>query len=254
MRSHELLGIRIGHYDLENLLAVATDRIEQRVGVPFTFGCANPHSLVVAKSDATFRLALQSCSAVVADGVGLTLAGRAVGADVGPRITGTDFFIGMMSALNRRGGRVFFLGSTDLVLNRVRSFAQADFPNVHVDALSPPFGEWDSHTNTQLIAKINAARPDILWIGMTAPKQEKWMHANLEHLNVPVMGAVGAVFDYYAKTVIRAPDWLCRAGLEWLYRLSRDPRRLWRRTVISAPAFLWLMVRERLLQVRRSQY
>jgi N-acetylglucosaminyldiphosphoundecaprenol N-acetyl-beta-D-mannosaminyltransferase len=253
-RSCDLLGIRIGNYDLEGLLAVATDTIEQRGRMPFTFACANPHSLVIAKSDVAFRFALQSCSAVVADGVGLTLAGRIVGADVGPRITGTDFFIGMMSALNRRGGRVFFLGSTDAVLSRIRSFAQTDFPNVHLDMLSPPFGDWDDRANLQLLAQINAARPDILWIGMTAPKQEKWMRANLDHLDVPVIGAVGAVFDYYAKTVIRAPEWLCRFGLEWLYRLSREPRRLWKRTVISAPMFLWLIARERWVQVRRSQY
>ena len=113
-----LLGIRVGVADLQTLVDASMASIEARQ-VPFTFACANPHSLVVAQSDAEFRTALDGCSAVVADGVGLTMASRLVGANVGPRITGTDYFLGVMSQLDRRGGRVFFLGSTDHVLKRI---------------------------------------------------------------------------------------------------------------------------------------
>lgn len=243
-RARGLLGIRIGSYNLEGLLEASMQAIVERRS-QFTFACANPHSLVVAQSDEKFRSALQSCSAVVADGVGVSVTSRLLGSDVGPRITGTDFFLGVMSRINRRGGKVFFLGSTPFVLDRIVSRTSTEFPNVQIGVRSPPFGEWTDQVNQDLIAAIRAAQPDVLWIGMTAPKQEKWVHDYASLCGVPVIGSIGAVFDYYADTIHRAPKWVCRLGLEWLYRLVGEPRRLWRRTLISAPVFLWFALRER---------
>jgi N-acetylglucosaminyldiphosphoundecaprenol N-acetyl-beta-D-mannosaminyltransferase len=203
--------------------------------------------LVVARSDRPFRLALQSASAVVADGVGCRIGAALAGVPIGPRITGSDFYLALMSALQASGGgRVFFFGSSASVLTSIRERTSADFPGVTVDALAPPFGEWDAAQNAEFIERINAAAPDVLWIGMTAPKQEKWMAANAAALRVPVVGCVGAVFEYYAGTVRRAPEWLCDLGLEWLYRLAGEPQRLWRRTLVSAPVFLWAALSQRL--------
>jgi N-acetylglucosaminyldiphosphoundecaprenol N-acetyl-beta-D-mannosaminyltransferase len=120
-----------------------------------------------------------------------------------------------------------------------------NFPNVVVETLSPPFRPWSKRENDDMVAKISQFQPDILWVGMTAPKQEKWVAANALRLTVPVIGSIGAVFDYYAGVTPRAPPWICDLGLEWLYRLPREPRRLWRRTIVSAPLFLWHVVRER---------
>ena len=246
LRAKGLLGVPMGFGELETLLDNAVAVIEDRHPA-FTFACANPHSLVVAQRDRAFFRALRACSAVVADGVGVTMAARVTGADVGPRITGADFFLGLMARANRRGGRVFFLGSSEGVLSEIAVRARRDYPRLHIDTLSPPFGGWDEATNDEILARIRDARPDILWVGMTAPKQEKWVHANREQLDVPVIGSIGAVFDFYAGTVQRAPDWICDAGLEWLYRLVREPSRLWRRTLLSAPIFLMLVARERWL-------
>lgn len=245
----EFLGVRIGGHDLRGLLDAAVASMDERVA-PFTFACANPHSLVVAQADADFRRALQACSAVVADGVGVTVAGRLAGVDVGPRITGADFFLGLMARLNRRGGRAFFLGSKDSVLGQIVSRVRREYPRLHIDVLSPPYGEWSEATNRELLNRIAEAKPDVLWVGMTAPRQERWVHGNLAALQVPVIGCIGAVFDFYAGTVRRAPRWICDAGLEWLYRLSREPRRLWKRTMISGPAFLWLVMRNHMLMPR----
>jgi N-acetylglucosaminyldiphosphoundecaprenol N-acetyl-beta-D-mannosaminyltransferase len=242
IRQPGLLGIRVGVSDLRTLVDASLASIESRAA-PFTFACANPHSLVVAQSDAEFRSALDACSAVVADGVGLTMASKLVGANVGPRITGTDYFLGLMSQLDRRGGRVFFLGSTDYVLKLVLAKTNRQFPNLHITVLSPPYGSWSESDTQKVLDAIREARPDVLWVGMTAPKQEKWVHRFASQVGVPVIGSVGAVFDYYAETVQRAPEWYCRNGLEWLYRLLHEPKRLWRRTLISTPAFLWLVVR-----------
>lgn len=101
-----------------------------------------------------------------------------------------------------------------------------------------------------MVEHIRAARPDVLWVGMTAPKQEKWVHANAAALDVPVIGSVGAVFDFFAGTNPRAPRWMCALGIEWVYRLAREPRRMWRRTVISAPRFLRMVVSRHVLQTR----
>ena len=93
-----------------------------------------------------------------------------------------------------------------------------------------------------MVASINGADPDVLWVGMTAPKQEKWVEANRHHLSAPVIGSIGAVFDFYAGVNPRAPQWMCKLGIEWLYRLLSNPRRMWRRTFISAPKFVALVI------------
>lgn len=236
--------MRVGAGTLGQLTALAKDSITRRQR-PFVFACANPHSLVVAHSDAEFRTALERADAVVADGVGCQWGARLLGVSIGPRITGSDFFVSTMRVLNERAGRAFFFGSSEEVLDKLMSRAHQNFPRVALGALSPPFRPWSASENTAMVSRINAFAPDVLWVGMTAPKQEKWVAANAPGLAAPVIGSIGAVFDYYAGVTHRAPAWVCRAGLEWLYRLPREPRRLWRRTLVSAPRFLWLVLRER---------
>jgi N-acetylglucosaminyldiphosphoundecaprenol N-acetyl-beta-D-mannosaminyltransferase len=243
--AQRMLGIPIGVHSLDSLLESVSHAVQTSAG-PFTVACANPHSLVVAQQDETFRCALQSCSAVVADGAGVTFAARLLRTEVGPRITGTDFFLGAMRRLDRVGGKAFFLGSVNPVLQLVKERVARDFPRVTVETLSPPFGTWSAEQQAEVMQRIRAAQADVLWVGMTAPKQEKWMHAHAEECGVPVVGAIGAVFDYYAGAVRRAPQWICHLGFEWLYRLLGEPRRLWRRTLISGPQFAWLLLRERL--------
>jgi N-acetylglucosaminyldiphosphoundecaprenol N-acetyl-beta-D-mannosaminyltransferase len=153
-----------------------------------------------------------------------------------------------MEEANRNCWRVLFFGSSGDVLSRIQARVKLDYPAARVDVLPPPFGLWTEEEESTLVAGIRSARPDVLWVAMTAPRQEKWIHLNMNKLDVPVIGAIGAVFEYYAGTVRRAPPWYQRRGLEWLYRLLREPRRLWRRTLLSAPRFVWLVVRERLQQ------
>ncbi len=247
-----LLDVPIWNAGLERLVERSVSAIERkRVSLPrpYVFACANPHSLAVAEHDAEFKSALQSADAVVADGVGLQLAARVTGRDLGPRITGSDYFLGLMSELDRRAGRIGFFGSRPEVLERMVARVHRDFPHVQVvSAVSPPYGEWSVEVDRQFSAELAAANLDVLWVGMTAPKQEKWVQRNLDRLDVGVVGSIGAVFDYFAGTVKRAPAWVCDAGLEWAYRLSREPSRLWRRNLVSTPKFLGLALREALAQ------
>jgi N-acetylglucosaminyldiphosphoundecaprenol N-acetyl-beta-D-mannosaminyltransferase len=240
-----MLGVRIGTRSLAELVSASETAIRER-REPFIFACANPHSLVVARGDAEFRDALERASAVVADGVGCTWAASLARISVGPRITGSDFFVSVMSALNRTGGAAFFFGSRDEVLVKLIDRVKCNFPRVAVATLSPPFRQWSGEENSVMIETICKFRPDVLWVGMTAPKQEKWVARNSSRLNIPVIGSIGAVFDYYAGMTPRARQWICNLGLEWLYRLPREPKRLWRRTLVSAPLFLWFVFRERI--------
>ena len=116
----------------------------------------------------------------------------------------------------------------------------------HFDhSLDVPFFRVQSvEENHRMVKAINAAEPDVLWVGMTAPKQEKWVEANRRQLTVPVIGSIGAVFDFYAGTYSRAPQWVCDIGLEWAYRFILEPRRMWRRNFVSAPKFVWLVIRQ----------
>lgn len=250
-----LLDIDIDLVSLPDLIGKSVNAAIGR-DAQICFACANPHSLVIAQSDSEFKSALLGSEIVVADGTGVTMMSRAVRVPIGPRIAGEDFFLGLMRELDRNasGLRVFFFGSTEHVLALIRNRVKRDFPNIDVcGTLSPPFRDWSPEENQGLVQQINAARPDVLWIGMTAPKQEKWVNRNRHQLTAPVIGSVGAVFDFFAETHPRAPRWLCRMGLEWLYRLVREPRRMWRRNFVSTPVFIWLVLSRHLFSQRRRQ-
>ena len=237
--SNRLLGVGMDLRTLPELVdagLACVDAGNRRMALAFV----NPHSLAVARRDRDFSAALDCMDAVVADGAGCRLGASLAGVRIGPRVTGHDFYTAFMHALDRRSGhRAFFLGSTGPVLDLIRERCRRDYPGVAIRTHSPPFGAWSPEEDARLLSLVEAFAPDVLWIGMTAPRQEKWYAAVRSRLQVPVVGCIGAVFDYYAGTVRRAPPMVRQAGLEWLYRLAGEPRRLWRRTLVSAPQFLW---------------
>jgi len=243
-----VLGIPIDRKPLVDVVQESMRAIERRTSQR-VFACANPHSLVVAQQDTDFYSALTHADLVVADGVGVSAIARWAGIHIGPRIAGTDYFQGVLNALQqRRSGRVFFFGSSQHVLDRIAKRFASDFPSLTLcGTLSPPYGNWSELENLRMVKAINDAKPDVLWVGMTAPKQEKWVEANRRQLNVPVIGSIGAVFDFYAGTYSRAPKWICDSGFEWAYRFILEPRRMWRRNFVSAPKFVWLVLRRHVL-------
>jgi N-acetylglucosaminyldiphosphoundecaprenol N-acetyl-beta-D-mannosaminyltransferase len=238
-----LLGVPIDRTPLDEAVSDAINAIEG-LRSQLVFACANPHSLVEAQSDSEFRRALCHADLTVADGIGVILMARLARIPIGPRITGSDFFFAVLDALRRRGGgRVFFFGSSPQVIERIRERFVRDYGELTLcGTLSPPYRAWTDDENAAMVAQINAAAPDVLWVAMTAPKQEKWVDVNRGALSARVIGSIGAVFDFYAGTHPRAPRWMCKLGLEWLYRLLREPRRMWRRTLVSSPKFVGLMI------------
>lgn len=239
-----LCGIRLTRLPLERLADLCVAGREAGA-VPVTVACANLHCVATGAQDAEFARALAATSHVTADGAPLVAAGRLLGGPVGERITGYDLFEAVMERLDRRGGaRVFFLGSTPPVLERIVRRAGRDYPRIAVHVLSPPFGPLPETDAARIRSAIDAVRPDVVWVGMSAPKQEKWMAANASLVDAGAIACVGAVFDYYAGTLERAPAWLRRVGGEWLFRLVQEPRRVWRRYFVSGPAFAGLVWRD----------
>ena len=151
------------------------------------------------------------------------------------------------SKFRERPLTVMFMGSSQKVLDLIVKRAAEVYPHLKVVTYSPPYKpEFSDEDNKAIIEAINAADPDLLWIGMTAPKQEKWTYSHWNELNIHChVGTIGAVFDFFAGTVERAPMWWQRHGLEWLYRLLKEPKRMWRRYIIGNALFLWNMVKEK---------
>jgi N-acetylglucosaminyldiphosphoundecaprenol N-acetyl-beta-D-mannosaminyltransferase len=215
--------------------------------------CLNPHSYAVAKVDTHFSRALKHADWLIPDGVGVVQASRILGGRIRKRITGSDVFSALLKRMNHQGGHsVFFLGATEDTLAKIRTKMAHDYPKVRVaGTYSPPFkAAYSEEELDAMIYAINAAKPDVLWVGMTAPKQEKWIYDNLARLDVRFAGAIGAVFDFYTGKVKRSHPMFQSLGLEWLPRLIQQPRRLWRRIFISAPEFLIDVIRARLFGFR----
>lgn len=211
----------------------------------------NAHSYNTALKDSFFADALKNCDALIPDGASVVKACKFLKAKSQPteRIAGWDLFVLEMERLNNNGGGVcFFMGSTNEVLAKIKERAAKEYPNIEIKSFSPPYKpKFSEDDNNIIISQINNAKPNLLWIGMTAPKQEKWVYENWEKLNIDChVGTIGAVFDFYAGTIKRAPLWWQRHSLEWLYRLLKEPKRMWRRYLIGNTLFLYNILREKL--------
>ena len=208
----------------------------------------NAHSFNTAKKDQLFADALTNGDVLIPDGVSIVKACKWIKAKSQPkeRIAGWDLFFFEMNKLAKKGGTVMFMGSSQKVLDLIVKRAAVDYPHLKVVTYSPPYkSEFSDEDNKAIIDAINAANPDLLWIGMTAPKQEKWTYSHWNELNIHChVGTIGAVFDFFAGTVERAPIWWQDHGLEWLYRLIKEPKRMWRRYIIGNSLFLWNMTKE----------
>ena len=218
----------------------------------------NAHSFNTAKKDQLFAEALTNGDVLIPDGVSIVKACKWIKAKSQPkeRIAGWDLFSFEMEKLERESEElrtkseeskiVMFMGSSQKVLDLIVKRAAEVYPHLKVVTYSPPYKpEFSDEDNKAIIDAINAANPDLLWIGMTAPKQEKWTYSHWNELNIHChVGTIGAVFDFFAGTVERAPIWWQDHGLEWLYRLIKEPKRMWRRYIIGNSLFLWNMTKE----------
>lgn len=198
----------------------------------------NPHSFCVAKDDILFKKALEECDILLPDGIGIVWAEKFLNGNKIRKIAGYDLFHFLMGQMNSFGGKVFFLGSSQTTLDKIQLRAKSDFPNVKIDSFSPPFkSDFSDDENNIMIEKINKFQPNVVFVGMTAPKQEKWVYRNCDRIEADNICAIGAVFDFYAGNVKRAPEFIIKLSLEWLHR-SLKSKRLFKRNFISNPKFI----------------
>ncbi|MDH7485037.1 MAG: WecB/TagA/CpsF family glycosyltransferase [Anaerolineae bacterium] len=252
MQPSNLLGINMGCEQVLILgvrvdavtAAEALDIIEQivREGRPRQVVTVNPEFVMAAQTNEAFRRVLNAATLALPDGIGLVWAARILGQRLPERVAGSDIVPRIAERAAGRGWRLFFLGAAPGVAERAAMRLAAQYPGLTVAgtyAGSPAAAEED-----EIVARVRAARPDILFVAYGAPAQDLWIARNLERLGVPLCMGVGGTFDFIAGVTRRAPPWVQRLGLEWLHRLIHQPWR-WRRQ-LALVKFVGLVLRERL--------
>jgi N-acetylglucosaminyldiphosphoundecaprenol N-acetyl-beta-D-mannosaminyltransferase len=199
----------------------------------------NAHSYNNTLKDKVFKEALAASDILLPDGAGIVLAHRIIDKQPIHKIAGYDIFMHILKLSKTKKIKCFFLGSSPTTLTKIEYKLKTLFPNIDFAGYSPPFkDEFSAHENQEMRNAINAFKPDFLFVGMTAPKQEKWTYTNREYLDVKVICNIGAVFDFFAGNTKRAPKFLINNHLEWFHR-SFTSRRLLKRYIVSNPVFLY---------------
>jgi N-acetylglucosaminyldiphosphoundecaprenol N-acetyl-beta-D-mannosaminyltransferase len=217
--------------------------------------CVTPvNCLLWARKDQYLMEIYNSANIVTADGVPLLWASKLLGKPIRGRVTGLDLLPEFSKIASKSKCTFFFLGASEGVADRLKEKLQMENPQLEiVGTYSPPFSsQFTDEENQRIINCINSSKPNVLWVSLTAPKQDIWIYQNILKLNVNVAIGVGAAFDVVVGDIPRAPIWMQRNGLEWLYRLVKEPNRLFRRYLIEAPLFIPLiliqLIHERLLR------
>ena len=221
----------------------------------------NAHSYNTALKDPLFAKALMKGDVLIPDGASIVKACKWLNAKSKPkeRIAGWDLFVYEMSELEKDANsnskdskKVMWMGSSERVLGLIKIKSAEIYPNLEVVTYSPPYKpEFSKEDNDAIVTAINSENPDLLWIGMTAPKQEKWTYTHWNELNIHChVGTIGAVFDFFAGTAKRAPQWWQDHSLEWLYRLIIEPKRMWRRYIIGNSLFIRNILKEMYENIR----
>lgn len=200
----------------------------------------NQYSYCLAEKDKIFKKALRNSNILLPDGIGIVLASKMINRKKINRITGADLHKGLLEKLNKKNGKCFYLGSSSKTLEKIEKRCNEEYPNITINKYSPPFKDNFSDEDIErMLTAINNFHPDVLFIGMTAPKQEKWANRHKDVLKANVICSIGAVFDFYSGTVKRPNKIWLNLGLEWLGRLIREPKRMWKRYLYYGPIFIY---------------
>jgi N-acetylglucosaminyldiphosphoundecaprenol N-acetyl-beta-D-mannosaminyltransferase len=233
-----ILGVGISVINMEDAIEVSDALVRSNVK---SYICVTDvHGVVEAQSHADFRFILNNSALTTPDGMPLVWMSRMQGNSQVRRVYGPDYLIEMCKTSLDRGYRHFFYGGGTGVADRLASQLASKFPWLQiVGTYTPPFRPLGREEERELEQVIRAAKPDVLWIGLGSPKQERFMAQYCGRLDVNLMVGIGAAFDIHSGAVKEAPRWLQNAGLQWLHRLILEPRRLWKRYSLCVPAFLW---------------
>lgn len=238
----EILGVGIAAVDMDGALRFIRENLDALRG---NYICiSNVHTTVMSYEDESYRRIQNEAALALPDGKPLSVICKKRGFPEAGRVTGPDL-MGEIFKCSRAGGYThYFYGSTPETLVRLRERLETDYQLSVAGMYAPPFRQLTEEEDRQAVERINQARPDFIWVGLGAPKQERWIYEHRGQVQGLMIG-VGAGFDYYAGNIKRAPLWMQKYSLEWLYRFLQDPKRLFKRYLVTNTKFLYLIIKER---------
>ena len=243
MKRVRILGVEIAAQSFEEALGALLGAAAARRRLRAHF--CTVHTVVEASSNADLTRVFNSAELTFTDGMPLVWLSRLRGAGNAERVCGPDVLPALVDRGRSQGLRHYFLGGAPETSTALAASLAKRYPGFIVAGThSPPFRVLSPEEETGLVAKINGTQPDVLWVGLGSPKQEFWAARLADRLNAPLILPVGAAFDFHSGRLRRAPTWMRRLGLEWLFRLRMEPRRLWRRYLVTNVRFAWLLLRE----------
>lgn len=245
----DVLGVRVSAIDMCRAIDMA-DRsiaVQNRAYICVT----GVHGVMEAQGDSEFRRILNEAFINTPDGMPMSWVGHLQGHSQMDRVCGPDFMAAMCQLSVERGYRHFLYGGQPGVAELLKDALQARFPGLRVvGTYTPPFRSLSAEEEEEVVSRVRQSRPHILWVGLSTPKQERFMAQYIDRLQVPLLVGVGAAFDYHTGRIRDCAHWIKRAGLQWLHRLLQDPRRLWKRYLRNNPAFVWNIALQ-MLKLRR---
>jgi N-acetylglucosaminyldiphosphoundecaprenol N-acetyl-beta-D-mannosaminyltransferase len=243
-RTFNVLGVEIAAVQIPDVISLVEHWIASGARGKYV-AAANVHMVIEATQDRSFATVLEGASLVAPDGMPLIWAGRMHGHSLERRVYGPDLMIEFLRQTQDKNYRHFFYGGAPGVADKLVSNLQSTLRLNCVGTLSPPFRKLSPQEDGELVHAINSVRPDVVWVCLGCPKQERWMHDHADSISAPVMIGVGQAFDIYAGTLRQAPAFMRDRGLEWLFRLCIEPRRLWRRYLVYNTKFLFYSLLQR---------
>lgn len=250
MKSEAILGIPVHAVTLDEAVQTALGFLNGKT-YPRIIHTANANVLTLAQKDSLLRQSFVTADLLLPDGQGAVLGSKLFGKGmISHKVAGPDFFDVLNAALGaqQKPFKVFFLGSTPKTLEKITRKMRARCPHIRVTTYSPPFKPvFSDEDNKRMLAAINNVRPDVLWVGMTAPKQEHWVEQHKHLIKAKLVATVGAAFDYFAGNVRRMPRWMqsVMGNTEFIYRFALNPQKMFRRAARSAIAYPFLLLKKR---------
>ena len=244
--SFTVLGVRVDAVQIPDVVARMEEWIRHGNGCRY-IAVTDMHSLMQAQHAASFKKILADADLVVPDGFPLVWLGRRKGFPLRRRVYGPELMERFCGGAIARGHRHYLYGGAPGVAEDLANTLTARFPGLQIaGCYCPPFRPLTQEEDDEIVSRINETRPDIVWVGLGAPKQERWMAEHQGRLSASALVGVGAAFDFCTGRIAQAPQWMRERGLEWLFRLSREPGRLWRRYLLYGTEFVALVLLESL--------
>lgn len=241
----DFAGNKIDIVEVEDVVERMSSWIKQGEAKARWIVVTGMHGVVQAYKHADFRYILNSADLFVPDGISLVWLARLKGFKIKRRVSGSDLMRSFFQLSEKEGFSNYFYGDEESTQKELNKKLLSEFPNLKIaGSYSPPFRKLTKKEDDEIIEKINRSKPDVLWVALGLPKQEKWIFEHKDKLDVSVIIGVGAAFKFLSGKVKRAPAWIGNAGFEWLWRFFCEPKSMWKRVFIDIPFFIWLVMLE----------